>query len=122
MSKPDIKILKLTLKKKWFDLIAEGKKKTEYRVAKQWSESRLRIKSDDCSCCGSWRKYDEVHFINGYGADKPFMRVEFIKTTFAFARPPQNGELEVNDDTYAICLGEVMEVRNWRENKEVGKK
>lgn len=36
-----MKILHLTLKKKWFDMIASGEKKEEYREVKQYWVSRL---------------------------------------------------------------------------------
>lgn len=57
------RILHLTLMKKWFDLIAAGKKKIEYREIKPYWIKRLS------------KDYDEIHFKNGYNKDCPFMRV-----------------------------------------------
>jgi hypothetical protein len=36
-------ILRLVLKKKWFDMIASGKKREEYRDMKPYWESRLKV-------------------------------------------------------------------------------
>jgi len=60
-----MRILHLTLKKEYFDLIASGEKTEEYRERKPYWMSRLL-----------GRTYDEIHFRNGYRPDSPFMRVE----------------------------------------------
>ena len=63
-----MRILHLTLYRKWFDKIACGEKTEEYRNAEKpyWCR-RL-----------SGKTFDEVHFRNGYGKDKPFMRLECL--------------------------------------------
>jgi len=62
-----MRVLHLTLKKKWFDLIASGEKKEEYREVKQYWIKRLHNK-----------EFDYVQFRNGYSKDSPIIRVEFI--------------------------------------------
>lgn len=57
-----MKILHLTLKKKWFDMILSGEKKEEYRENKKYWYTRL--------CCGfptmySPKDFDYVRFYNG---------------------------------------------------------
>jgi hypothetical protein len=69
------KILHLTLKRKWFDLIVSGTKKIEIRQTKPYWVSRIQ---DDR---GEYIAFDEIHFRNGYGSDKPFMVVEHRKTS-----------------------------------------
>ena len=59
--------LKLTLKKQWFDMIASGEKKEEYRAPGKWILSRLE-----------GREYDRIEFKNGYGPNVPTMEVEYI--------------------------------------------
>lgn len=81
-----MRILHLTLKKKWFDLIAIGKKKIEYRENKPYWKTRLE-----------GREYDEIHFKNGYGPDVPFMRVEWKGCSLK--------------EDYEIKLGRILEVR-----------
>ncbi len=84
------KILHLTLYRKWFDLIALGEKREEYRNAeKGYWVKRL-----------AGRHYDEIHFRNGYGLDLPFMRVECLGIECVAYR-------------FIIKLGKILEIRNW---------
>jgi hypothetical protein len=62
--------LHLTLKKKWFDMIASGEKKEEYRDIKPYWEVRLRA-----------RKYDTITFRNGYAKDAPTITVKLTGMT-----------------------------------------
>jgi hypothetical protein len=62
-----MKILHLTLKKKWFDMIASGEKKEEYREIKQYWEDRL---GEDAN----GRFHEVVEFRHGYAKDAPRMR------------------------------------------------
>lgn len=106
-----MKILHLTIKKKWFDLIAEGKKKTEYRKVKPHWSSRLVI---TYAYDQPWFKpFDEVHFRNGYRPDSPFMRVVCRKINIVYPLyfNPRNGE-DLQGRQFAISLGQVLEVRN----------
>jgi len=48
---------------------------------------------------GSERKYDDVIFRNGYGKDRPWMRVEFLG-------------VRVDERRYAILLGDILESGN----------
>ena len=87
-----MRILHLTLKRKWFDLIAKGEKKEEYRLAKPYWYQRL-----------FQREYDEVHFRNGYRPDSPFMRVQ-----------SKGVGLSLTGDYFIISLGDILEVRNYQ--------
>lgn len=58
-----MKTLHLTLKKKWFDMIASGEKREEYRDMKPYWHARL-----------AGKKYDFVSFRNGYSKDAPQMK------------------------------------------------
>jgi hypothetical protein len=60
-----MKVLRLTLKKKWFDLIASGAKKEEYREIKPYWNQRLHTEL-----------FDVVEFRNGYGKHVPLVTVE----------------------------------------------
>lgn len=66
MSNAAMNILHLTLKKQWFDMIASGQKKEEYREIKPYWEKRLIIGTH----------FDAVSFRNGYSKDAPKMLVE----------------------------------------------
>ena len=85
------KILHLTLKREWFDQIAQGFKRVEHRTMTPYWDSRLRN-----------RVYDEICFRNGYTTDRPFMRVKWAGI--------------VNNQwaqRYDILLGHILEIRNW---------
>lgn len=81
-------ILHLTLLKKWFDLIASGKKTKEYRDIKPYWTKRLLGK-----------KFDEIYFKNGYSKNAPFMRVEWKG-------------IKKENEKYVIILGKVLEIKN----------
>lgn len=59
------RVLHLTLKRRWFDMIASGVKREEYREMKPYWHKRL-----------AGQRFDAVHFRNGYSADAPAMLVE----------------------------------------------
>lgn len=100
-------ILHLTLKKKWFDLIASGKKIHEFRECKPYWEHRLLHGSD-----GIPNKYDEIHFRNGYAKDAPFMRVKCNGLSFTGKKwfSPKHGET-LSENVIVIHLGQVLELR-----------
>ncbi len=85
------KILHLTLMRKWFIQILEGKKKIEYREIKPYWTKRLFEN-------GIPVKYDYISFKNGYPKDAPEMKVEFLGVKIT--------------DKYEILLGRVLEQRN----------
>lgn len=60
-----LKVLHLTLKKEWFDMIASGEKTQEYREIKPYWQSRLVDKH-----------YDIVELRNGYGHSVPRLRMK----------------------------------------------
>lgn len=80
--------LQLTLHRKWFEEIAAGLKKIEYREIKPYWTARLEGKP-----------FDEIHFRNGYSPGAPFMRVQF-------KRLEKNG-------CYHIHLGKILEIKNY---------
>lgn len=87
--------LNLTLQKKWFDMIARGEKKEEYREIKPYWEARLEN-----------RQYDRVVFRNGYSPDSPTIEVECLGIERKNANPEWCGG---NDPyCYAIKLGSII--------------
>ena len=85
------RVLHLTLHRRWFDAIASGEKREEYRALTPFWTRRLAD-----------RQYDEIHFRNGYARDAPFMRVRFLG-----CQPGQWQE----QPAYVIRLGEILELR-----------
>ena len=72
MNNQENKVLKLTLKKKWFDLMKDGFKKIEFRDPSDWIFSRLLDEN------GDERKYDLIEFKNGYSYNAPSFYCEFL--------------------------------------------
>ena len=64
-----MKILHLTLKKRWFNLIAKGIKREEYREIKPYWHIRFN------------KEYDAVLFRNGYQNDSPELLIELKDIT-----------------------------------------
>ena len=93
-----VRVLHLTLKRQWFDMIASGEKTIEYREIKDYWTNRFYTKT-------SAIQFDEIHFRNGYKKDAPFMRVKWLGIGTSYDSP-------LGDNlVYAIRLGRVLEVR-----------
>lgn len=99
------RVLNLTVHRKWFDLIASGIKKFEYRQGKKYWHRRLLDKH------GYAIEFDEVHFRNGYRHDSPFCRVQWKGLgQWSGGGVDDHGEkFEAGD--FSIVLGDVLEVR-----------
>jgi hypothetical protein len=62
-----MRILHLTLEKKWFDMIASGRKLEEYREMKPYWDKKFMCAKDN---------YDVIQFRNGYSKSAPKITVE----------------------------------------------
>jgi hypothetical protein len=92
------KPLWLTLKKEWFDMIANGKKKEEYREIKPYWDSRLN------------KDYDFVIFRNGYAKDAPIMYIHINDIRKGIGDKKWGApEYEV----YIIELGDIIHIDNY---------
>ena len=92
-----MKILHLTLKKKWFDLIKSGEKKTEYREIKHYWEKRLFAENGH-----RLKHFDFIIFTNGYKKDSQKLKVEFKGLSIR--------EFE-GKNHYALHLGKVGDLK-----------
>ena len=79
-------ILRMTLKKEWFDQIVAGTKKKEYRDHSPYWEARLL-----------GRKYDSILFVNGYSKTSPTVLVEY-----------KGYKLDQSQGQYIISLGKIL--------------
>ena len=75
------KILYLTLNKKWFDMIASGDKKEEYRELKPYWETRFidserinQISIEHFAFGDGFKHFDTVIAKNGYSKDAPTIK------------------------------------------------
>lgn len=118
-----MKVLHLTLKKKWFDLIASGKKKEEYREIKPYWINRLtwhefhhmkatgiKIEAKDGIPIFK-RNIDSIVFKNGYAKDAPIMEVEFKGITIGKAIPEWSDNWQ--GDVFIIQLGAILSLKNY---------
>lgn len=86
----------LNLVREFFDQIAKGDKREEYRDRSEHWKTRLE-----------GREYDIVRFRNGYGPDVPEMDVEWkgVEKVTRKGRPQ-----------YAIKLGKIVSPKRWGNN------
>ena len=105
-------VLRLTLKKKWYDMILSGEKKEEYREVKRYWIQRL-CNEVDYEIGGAWegvfKKFNQVEFKNGYSKDAPTMVVEFKGLRIGEAKPEWSDNWQ--GEVFAILLGAVLHSR-----------
>lgn len=128
-----MKVLHLTLKRKWFDMIASGEKKEEYREIKPYYVNKLFIQ-ETWACPEDWypeeianelikfpmelsnvpkwstanfRKYDIVKFRNGYRKDSPTIQLEYNGFTVSTGNPEWGAE--PGKEYFVIKLGKIIQ-------------
>lgn len=108
-----MKTLHLTLKKKWFDMIASGEKKEEYREIKPYWESRFidPLLAYDASLSEfiygkGLIDFDAVTFRNGYAKDAPTIILECKGIMIGLAKPEWSDNWQGN--VFIIKLGEII--------------
>lgn len=110
-----MKILHLTLKKKWFDMIASGEKKEEYRTIKPYFRKRLCDEHPGCiggdfmsrhkNIAYTFKEFDIVRLRNGYSKTSPVIDIEFKAIRIAMEG---NTEWGWTEPCYAIQLGNII--------------
>ena len=104
-----MKILRLTLKKKWFDMILSGEKKEEYREIKPYWETRL-LKPVQSPFVRRFKKYDFVEFKNGYAKDAPTIVIECVKIDYGDGQTEWGAIL--HEHYFVINLGNIILTEN----------
>jgi hypothetical protein len=99
-----MRTLHLTLKKKWFDMIASGEKKEEYREIKEYWVKRLRWKTY------SIEPFDAIEFRNGYSKNAPKLFVKCLDIDLGKAKPEWSDNWQGN--VFIIKLGEILDNGN----------
>lgn len=99
--------LNLTIKKRWFDMIASGKKKEEYRESNNRQATRLLY---DALFDDDWRKKNPtVIFRNGYRMDSRALVVEVAQISLRRSvYHPEWGEVDNKKSHYVISLGAIL--------------
>jgi len=98
--------LTLNVKKKWFDMIAFGVKKEEYREIKKYWKDRLL----EPVFILSFKEFDTVTFKNGYSKNAPTMVVEFKGIDIGNAVPEWSDNWQ--GKVFVIKLGKVITKHN----------
>lgn len=108
-----MKTLHLTLKKKWFDMIASGEKKEEYRELKLYWERRFidPLLAYDASLMEFINgkglvEFETVTFRNGYSKDAPTMTVECKGISIGNAKPEWSDNWP--GKVFIIKLGDII--------------
>ena len=112
----DSRILRLTLDKRWFDLIASGVKKHEYREYKDYWKARLLKKNPDTGSLGGAVSFDRVHFTNGGGRDRPVVVRDYLGCLIMGGEliVPDNGEsIDPDLKYFVILLGKIRYLKGW---------
>lgn len=91
-----MKILNLNLEKKWFDMIAAGVKREEYRaITAYWTRRLFQLK-----------KFDFVQFRNGYQPNSPIVLVELLWIDTGFGKPEWGAP--AGRRVYVLTLGDLV--------------
>jgi hypothetical protein len=108
-----MKILHLTLTKKWFALIASGEKLEEYRELKPYWAKRLTEPGEP----GKYKKkhYDIIRFKNGYAKNAPTMDVEYNGMTITGGIVEWGAE--PHETYYVLRLGKILSISNYKTEK-----
>lgn len=96
-------ILHLTVKKKWFDMIASGWKTEEYREMKPYWKKRLQIAGTHPPV---FKNFDLVEITNGYGKNKPKLVIECRGILATWGKPAWGGD--DRNLQYVIKLGAII--------------
>lgn len=100
------RILHLTLKKKWFDMIASGEKKEEYRELKPYWFKRLIWEE------GQKENYTAVRFANGghFHSTTPQILVELKEIKVGTGKKAWGAN--PGTEYFVIKLGEIISTKN----------
>lgn len=98
------RILHLTLKKQWFDMIASGVKKEEYREIKDYWIKRLKDMSIK-EPFHAFIPYDKIVFKNGYAKNAPTIVVEYKGIRIGYGNKEWGADDEV---CFCIKLGDIL--------------
>lgn len=103
-----LETLPLTINKKWFDKIASGEKKEEYREVKGYWVKRLTNQNNNGSVngCTFYKHFRFVRFQNGYRKNAPWMIVEFKGIEMKEIEHEHFHDGKV--DVFAIKLGSIV--------------
>jgi hypothetical protein len=96
-----MRVLHLTLKRQWFEMIASGQKREEYREMKPYWHKRLM-------CANG--KFDAIHFRNGYSRGARSMTVELRELRSGLGIVEWGAP--DGQEVYILRLGSILQTHN----------
>lgn len=107
-----LRVLHLTLKRKYFDQIASGEKKEEYREIKMYWATRLTTGFPNTYGIDlinpDFKEFDYIHFSDGYNRTSRKINVEWKGCKIKEGKPEWGAEL--GKKYYTIQLGEIIPI------------
>ena len=108
-------MLVLPIKKQWFEMIANGEKKEEYREIKSYWTSRFLGKELDFEdlpkeCLSQCEPILTVLLKNGYRKNAPTIK---CKCKLRIGQGKQEWGAEEEKEYYILTIIEVIEIKNW---------
>jgi|GEM_PF-1291074 len=100
-----MRILKIPIKKEFYDMILSGKKPEEYREIKDYWTGRLK---------GAEKKgdrYDVIEFVNGYDPNSPSFIIQYLGWSIGYPNPEWCPAEFLGKKYYILKLGKILEVR-----------
>ena len=107
-----MKILRLTLTKKWFDMIYSGEKLEEYREIKSYWIKRLIANSKELDDNGIlnykavFKEFDAIEFVNGYSPISQRFTIEC--KGIDMGQGNSNWGADVSQMYFIIKLGKIL--------------
>lgn len=111
-----MKILRLTLKRKWFDLIKSGEKTEEYREIKHYWIHRLceDIEHYEVNYWeGVYKKYTHILFVNGYSKESQWFKIQCNGIEIGEGKPEWGAE--PGKKYFIIKLGKILTASEQKE-------
>lgn len=99
--------LHLTLKKNWFDMIASGEKKQEYREIKIHWIKRLGVSKSADGHMIYLKRFDNVIARNGYQKNAPQVEWKHLGTRIGTPNPAWCDPEDVGKTVFILDIGEV---------------
>lgn len=111
MKAKEIKVLHLTLKKKWFDMILSGEKKEEYREIKDYWLKRLTDFFETITpMTPNFKHFDVIRFRNGYANNAPTIEIECLGMFYGICRTEWSDNAQGTH--IVIKLGNILSTSN----------
>jgi hypothetical protein len=116
-----MKVLNLTLKRQWFEMIASGEKTEEYREKNDYWISRL-CDFDKCLKTNSYehfKDFNAVHFYNGWACSTKYQNFQVVCNGIELREGKPEWGAEPGKKYFVIKLGERIHTHSDRGNEYV---